>query len=231
MLEAAGQALAVRYPLTQGQFALVDAQDVASLQAHGRWRAVRTQDRWYAKAHLHAGKNSYTSIAMHRFILDAPKGMQVDHINGDGLDNRRANLRLVDGHQNQMNQHAAYGRSHFKGVSAAYKGGWRAEIRLDGKSVWLGHFSNEVDAARAYDAAARKHFKEYAAVNFPDAELMQQLEHAKDAFAQALAEIKRLREALSLLRDSAVLAHENGAILGPKFVRNVANRALAGDPS
>lgn len=102
-----------------------------------------------------------------RFMCDVPKGMVVDHINGDGLDNRRANLRIVSSQQNNQN------RAKMRGTSSQYKGvsrtreRWLAYLYVNYKQVRLGTFEDEADAARAYDAAARQQFGSCAALNFP----------------------------------------------------------------
>jgi len=103
---------------------------------------------------------------MHRLIMGNPQGMEVDHINGNGLDNRRCNLRVVTTSQNQANQHARRGRSSFKGVFKQ-RSRWRARIHVQQKGINLGSFLTEEEAARAYDAAALHYFGEHACLNFP----------------------------------------------------------------
>lgn len=107
---------------------------------------------------------------MHRLITEAPRGTQVDHVNGDRLDNRRTNLRLATNGQNQANRKMAPHSSRFKGVhrqnSMWYP--WVATIRHDGnKPRRIGTFADEVKAAKAYDAEARIHHGKFAALNFP----------------------------------------------------------------
>jgi hypothetical protein len=94
----------------------------------------------------------------------------VDHINGNGLDNRRANLRLATSAQNNYNRRITSRRtSKYKGVDYhASKRAYRARITVDKKKIFLGHFPDESSAARAYDVAAKKHHKEFAALNFND---------------------------------------------------------------
>ena len=104
---------------------------------------------------------------MHRLIMQAIDGQYVDHINGDGLDNRRENLRICTHAQNMQNQMPVrLGTSKYKGVSwdkVAKK--WAAHINLDGKPKKLGRFVAEEDAAKAYDSAAIEHYGEYARPN------------------------------------------------------------------
>lgn len=104
---------------------------------------------------------------LHRMIMNAPPGIQVDHINGDPLDNRRCNLRLCTHAENQCNQHVVRGRSQFKGVTWHKQNRkWRARIVHHGKDIHLGLFDDEVEAARAYDAAACEFHGDFARLNF-----------------------------------------------------------------
>lgn len=123
----------VRIPLTQGKFALVDAEDASQLSAH-KWHAVLIHRAWYAATHGSSGR-----IYMHKFLLVAPTGFEVDHINGDGLDNRRSvNLRLATHQQNLANQRLNKANtSGYRGViQYKYGPGWVAWIKIkDRKSV------------------------------------------------------------------------------------------------
>ena len=86
-----------------------------------------------------------------------------------GLDNRRANLRLSTVAQNAWNSKKRNPRSGYKGVwFAADKGLWRAAIVCHGRRIHLGYFTDKIAAARAYDAAAKKYYKEFARLNFPE---------------------------------------------------------------
>lgn len=94
---------------------------------------------------------------MHRVVAgEPPCGLEIDHINGNGLDNRRANLRFVTHAQNLANQRPQQGRtSRFRGVCWLRRDQvWRAQIKSGGKTCYLGCFADEEDAARAYDASA-----------------------------------------------------------------------------
>lgn len=141
-------------PLTKGKVTLVDDADYAWL----------LQQRW----RFRSGYARSDKTSMHRLIMNAPRDMEVDHINGDTLDNRRKNLRLATVKQNRMN------RSKHKITSSQYKGvswekrssKWRARIKLNRKFIYLGIFASEIDAANAYDKAAHIYHGEFARANF-----------------------------------------------------------------
>jgi hypothetical protein len=108
---------------------------------------------------------------MHHQVIAIPPGMFCDHINHNGLDNRKANLRPATHTQNVWNRRKfkPHSRSKYKGVDKANDmKRWRARIRVNGKRIYLGSFKTELAAAKAYDQAARKYHGDFAAVNFPE---------------------------------------------------------------
>ncbi len=110
-------------------------------------------------------------IYMHQDIIQVPKGMLIDHINHNGMDNREANLRAATHSQNMCNRKKLSNAkfSKYKGVSLnklTHK--WVARIGINNKIIHLGSFLNEIDAAKAYDLAARKYHGEFASLNFPE---------------------------------------------------------------
>lgn len=111
---------------------------------------------------------------LHKLIMPPPPGLYVDHINGNKLDNRRENLRIVTKSQNQMNAKKPFRNkktSKYKGVYwVRQHGAFHAKIKINGKNIYLGCSQNDRDAAMLYDAAAMKYFGEYAKPNFPDCE-------------------------------------------------------------
>lgn len=114
------------------------------------------------------GKSKNTSL--HHFILGKPpQGYVVDHINGDGLDCRRCNMRFVTSRENNLNRKSlGNSSSRYKGVTFdKSRGKWNASIYVKGRSINLGRYNQEEDAARAYDKAAYQFFGEYARLNFP----------------------------------------------------------------
>ena len=158
-----------RIPLTQGRYAIVDPADYPRLNKY-KWRLCRTKGKntLYAERSIRLPNGKYSRILMHRQLIDVPEGYIVDHINGNGLDNRRANLRLATIAQNAWNSMKRNPRSGYKGVwFAADKGMWRASIVCHGRRIHLGYFKDKITAARAYDAAAKKYYKQFARPNFP----------------------------------------------------------------
>lgn len=152
--------------LTRGAVAFVDDADFALI----------ARQTWYCtKQGYAARKPDRECFLMHRELMKAPRGVEVDHINGDTLDNQRSNLRLCTHTQNMRNRRRnARSRSRFKGVTCRFgpkwpKNNYVAEIRLNGKSTYLGIFATEEIAAKAYDEAAREYHGEFARLNFPDA--------------------------------------------------------------
>lgn len=156
-------------PVKGGYTALIDESDYA-LVAGYRWRALKGHNgKVYAYAHVSGG-----SVYMHRVIAGTESGFETDHVNGDGLDNRRGNLRTATASQNSANAwkpRRPDGSPHssiFKGVSwDKGRGKWQAQIALHGRSKNLGRYLTEIEAARAYDTAALAQWGEFAKVNFP----------------------------------------------------------------
>lgn len=148
--------------LSKGFVAVIDEADFAKVMRY-TWCY---QMPGYAVTNMKCFDGSKLRLYLHRLILDAPHGMTVDHINGDGLDNRRSNLRLCTHGQNLRNQKANRGRR-FKGAYRIGERGYFAKIAYEGKSQYLGVFPSELEAAQAYDNAAKLHHGEYARLNFP----------------------------------------------------------------
>jgi hypothetical protein len=153
--------------LSKGFVALVDDADYERVSARD-WYLVTHKTKRTVYAASTEGK---TKIRMHRFILGItdPK-VQVDHEDHNGLNNQRHNLRFCNHQQNQANKPKQRGTysSQFKGVRwDKQRNKWRAQLWVNGRKVYPGTFTDEVQAALAYDAAAREHFGEFAYCNFP----------------------------------------------------------------
>ena len=105
---------------------------------------------------------------MHRQIMNAPKGIVVDHINRNGLDNRKANLRFATVSQNNWNSRKGFncGSSKYKGVSwSKDKKKWAVWLSVNKKNKQFGYFDDEKEAARVYNEVAKKHRGEFAVLN------------------------------------------------------------------
>jgi hypothetical protein len=158
-----------RIYLGEGEWAIVDPQDYYWLGKF-KWIFWGGGRNPYAVREVKIEPKKTKRVYLHRAIMKAPKRRLVDHRNGDGLDNRRANLRLATHSQNAINRPKRKSKtsSKYRGVFFSKpRGKWGAVIRLHYKQKWLGVFKNEIDAARAYDTAAIKYHKEFARLNFP----------------------------------------------------------------
>lgn len=133
------------------------------------WYGKRAKNTTYAERIL-TNDGVRSTILMHRWLMSAAPGTEVDHRNGNGLDNRRLNLRIATHAQNQQNssKQRRLCRSRFKGVCWSNAAGkWLAYIGIDRKQRHLGCFVSETEAAVAYDVAAIAAFGEFARLNFP----------------------------------------------------------------
>ena len=164
-------------PLTRGYVSLVDDEDFAALSAY----------KWHAKVHrngkIYAIRNTPkprgeqpATLKMHRVILGVVDGVLVDHENGDGLDNRRENLRAATSSQNQANRRVTSNQHGYKGVAfigyTQNKGKrwtrrkpWKASIAVEERLISLGYYLSPEEAADAYDRGAVKYFGQFAATN------------------------------------------------------------------
>jgi hypothetical protein len=156
-----------KIPLTQEKFAVVDNDDFARVNKF-KWCLDTKGMRLYALRSITRRGHCHT-IYLHRFILNAPKGKQVDHIDGDGLNNRKKNLRLCSSAQNKYacRRKSRSATSRFRGVcwdSARQK--WKVMLTYRDRPFNLGRFDCEIAAAHAYDKKARELFGNFASPNF-----------------------------------------------------------------
>lgn len=156
--------------LTKGLVAIVDDEDGPYL-SQWKWYAQASRRGFYAARGERQPNGGSVLIYMHRFINRTPDGFVTDHINGDGLDNRKANLRTATFSQNMMNTKPQIGRaSPLKGAildSTSHNlNKWRANIRVAGRTRYLGRFPTQEEAAAAYARAAEKEYGEFHRTNF-----------------------------------------------------------------
>lgn len=147
----ADDSIVKQIPLTQGKFALVDAEDYEWLMGY----------KWM----FNSGGYAIRYTPMHRAIIDAPTHLVVDHINGNRLDNRKCNLRICTRAENHRNTKGHHNRSaKYKGV-VRWRNKFKARIRINYKLIYLGLFSTQKEAALAYNEAAKKYFGRFARLN------------------------------------------------------------------
>ena len=152
-----------KIPLTQNKFALVDDRDFGLLNRH-KWFALKGWKTFYA---VRNSPEVNKLVYMHREILNTPARMDTDHINKNGLDNQRQNLRVATRSENLQNQGKQKpNTSGFKGVhwnKGAKK--WVAQIKVDKKQVYLGMFTDKITAFEAYKMFCLKHHRLFANTN------------------------------------------------------------------
>ena len=158
-----------RIKLTRGQYAIVDVEDFERLN----------QYKWFCTYHGYAArkvprklkKGNETHVLMHRELCPAPNEMVVDHINRNPSDNRKANLRPATKQQNCWNAKFKRkpGSSRYTGIYFdKRKGKWLVHMGIDGRSRSFRYYTDEVEAAKAYDRVAKQYRGEFAVLNFPD---------------------------------------------------------------
>lgn len=144
--------------LSNGKATKVDDEDYMRFMP-SKWHL----SNGYPSKHKKDGSGSKDYL--HRLIMEPPQGMHVDHINGDKLDNRRCNLRIVTASQNHMNRRKSMWRNTTSPLKGAqfhkYSGKWRSRIKVDGRQISLGYYETAMQAHNAYIEAAKKHYGEY----------------------------------------------------------------------
>jgi hypothetical protein len=152
-------------PLSRGLFAIVDDCDFNEMSKF-KWCAQEDDHTYYAvRSEKHIGKTKV--IRMHRSILNPSDDMVIDHINGNGLDNRRENIRACSIKENCRNYKMP--KTNTSGVKGAVfdkrRGKWQVHIKVDRLNKHIGYFDSLEDAAKAYNEAAKKYHGEFAKLN------------------------------------------------------------------
>lgn len=151
--------------LTKNQLALVDDEDYEYLSLFS-WQAQRIGNGKY-RTITWTKRPNRTFLRMHTLIMNPPRGMEVDHIDGNPLNNQKSNLRICTHANNMLNRSKEKGNTTgYKGVSFQ-KNRYISRIRVNNKEYWIGSFDSPEDAAKAYDDAARIYHGEFAKLNFP----------------------------------------------------------------
>jgi hypothetical protein len=154
--------------LSEGKWTLVDSADYYWLNTF-KWLVYGTGNNLYAVRNRLIAPNETRPVYMHRVIMNPPPGLLVDHKNNDSLDNRRQNLRFATPSENMLNRRKKKNcTSQYRGVwLLSHNGKYESQTSYRGKKIWLGWFDSEVEAARAYDRAVLKYHGEFARLNFP----------------------------------------------------------------
>lgn len=206
--------------LTQGKVALIDESDRRAVADYAWYAARRRDGRWYARTAMPGADGKRAWCEMHIFLMRPPRGMQVDHKDGDGLNNRRGNLRVCTHAQNTQNARPQVGRtSKYKGVHRHVDGRWRAQINANTRRYLLGYYDSELDAAIAYDHAARRHFGEFAVTN---------ASHFPEIAALDISE-EEIRHRISHSRKHRKGTDHGMAKLTPDAVRRIRQRYASGE--
>ena len=138
-------------------FAIVDDEDFKFLNKI-KWYVRKSKNTFYIQS-------QEPTQQIHRLITKPPKDMIVDHINHNGLDNRKCNLRICTKQQNSMNRPSYKGKSKYKGVYPINKKEWIASITFNNQKIKIGIYSSEKEAALSYNYKAKELFKEFACLN------------------------------------------------------------------
>jgi hypothetical protein len=147
-------------PLPRGLEAIIDAEDAEKVNRHNWF----DNGSGYAQTKVRSGNGKRRNISLHRLIMNPPNDMQIDHIHGETLDNRKSQLRLATSSQNSHNKGVqANNKSGFKGVTwEKARRKWRAKIKLHNKRIDLGYFDTAEAAHAAYCEAAHRLHGEFA---------------------------------------------------------------------
>ncbi|MCJ7777394.1 MAG: AP2 domain-containing protein [Sedimentisphaerales bacterium] len=157
-----------RIDLGEGEWTIVEPDDYYRLK-NFKWFLSGNGTKFYAARSIKIGPGQTKIVRLHREIMNPPPGLLVDHRNGNGLDNRRANLRPATHSQNMYNKPKTKSKTSSRFIGVTFNKGrrkWETRIYYQKRKIWLGRFDDEIDAARAYDKAALEYHGEFARLNF-----------------------------------------------------------------
>jgi len=150
-------------PLTKGFTAIIDANDVGKVDSWN-WTAVVKPHTVYAQRTVKAEDGKRASVKMHRVLLNAPDGCEVDHADGNGLNNKKSNIRIADAFGNRQNR--AVPKSNTSGLKGAFfhkrDNKWMSKIVANGRSIFLGYFPDKESAHAAYQEGSKKYHGEFS---------------------------------------------------------------------
>lgn len=153
--------------LTQGKVALVDDEDFEYLNKW-KWGVIKSGEKNFRARRIYGTKNNQKCVYMHRLLIKTPLNLECDHIDHNGLNNQKLNLRNCTHQQNQRNRRYAGKTTGLKGVILAEGKYITSRIVVNRKQIRLGIFKTLEEAGEAYDMAALKYFNEFANLNFPE---------------------------------------------------------------
>ena len=159
-----------RIYLGEGEWTILDQQDYYRL-GDLKWTISGNGRKFYAARFVKIGPGKTKTLRLHREIMNPPPGLLVDHKNGNGLDNRRTNLRPATRSQNMYNKPKTKSKTSSRFIGVCFdksRRKWETRIYYQKRKIWLGRFDSEIDAARAYDRASIKYHGEFARFNFPE---------------------------------------------------------------
>lgn len=156
-------------PLTKNKFAIIDDEDFENLSKY-KWYANKHGRSYYVIRNKPIGNGKQKTEYIHNYILNCPDGFEIDHKDGNGLNNQKSNLRISTHNQNIMNMKPHLNKLvEFKGVDLYKKNNkYRVRITINGKTIALGYFKDKIKAAETYDEKALELFGEFAHLNFPE---------------------------------------------------------------
>lgn len=165
-------------PLTQGLIALVDDEDFEDVSKYN-WHAKinkKTGREYAMRWNIYRDKDGVKKknpVYLHWHVMGGKReGFQIDHVSRDSLDNRKENLRWATASQNSYNKKSKVGKSGYRGVHIV-QWGYQASVSINGKRTHIAYSKDPLVCAKAYDEAAKKHYGEFAMLNFPENKTVQ----------------------------------------------------------